>query len=333
MDVTIGQVAKRAGVSKATVSRVINKTKPVKDETRIKVLRTIKELDFKPNPAARSLGGIKDKNLGLIVNDISNLFVSTLVKGIEDTASVKGYNLSVSSSMGDVNKEIELLNKYSANRVDGVIFLTTALNDQHINYLENSSMPVAMVNVYNKIEGAVNIRVDNYMAAYEMTSYFLEKGYERVGMLRTYLLDQHSGRDRFVGYWQALASYGIAYKEELVKCGILDSVSGYHLAGELVRDCKDIQAIFVACDLMAFGAIRALDDLGLKVPGDVEVAGFDDVPLASYYIPSLTTVRQPITKMGGRVAECLVSRIEEGTSKCQEIILPYEIIYRESTNK
>ncbi len=332
MAATIDEVAKRAGVSKATVSRVLNDSKPVREETRQRVMKAIRELDFKPNPAARSLVYKKSRTIGVVVTDIANLFVSVLVKGIEEVAYSKGYNIIISNSHGSAKKEFELLTMLKDKRVDGIVFLTSNLLDEHKRFFKYVDLPIALVNVSCNQENVIGIMINNYRAAYDMTSYFLQKGHTRVGMIRASFLDQLTGRDRFVGYWQALKDHGIKYDESLVKEGSLETMDGYLVTRELLQETTDLEALFVACDLMAFGAIKAIIDHGLRVPEDIEVAGFDDVPMASFYHPALTTVRQPIEDMGRFASNNLIDLIEGEIIVKWEQILPHEIVYRDSTN-
>lgn len=331
MSATITQVARKAGVSKATVSRVINNSKPVRAETRLRVLQAIEELDFKPNPAARSLVNKKSRTIGVVVTDIANLFVSVLVKGIEEVAYSNGYNIFICNSHASDEKEIELLMMLKDKRVDGIIFLTSRLKKEHKTFFKNSRLPIALVNVGYDEEKVIGFRIDNRKAAYDMTTYFLNKGYTRVGMIRASLDDIYTGRDRYFGYCQALKDYGVPVSDELVKTGSLETVDGYAAATEMCRNGSVPEALFVACDLMAFGAIKALIDHGYRVPEDIEVAGFDDVPMASYYHPSLTTVRQPIEDMGRFASEELIKCTEGREAQKGEVILPHQIIYRDST--
>ncbi len=331
MAVTITQVAQKAGVSKATVSRVLNDSKPVSPETRIRVLEAIEDLDFKPNPTARSLVYKKSKTIGVVVTDIDNLFVSVLVKGIEDVAYSKGYNLIISNSLGSAEKEVELLVMLNDKLVDGIIFLTSRLHKEHKAFFRKSSIPISLVNVSYNGRNLINIRIDHRKAAYDMTAYFLKKSYTRVGMIQASLEDHFTGKERFLGYRQALERFGVPYDENLVKTGSLTAADGYRIGREIVNEDLQLEALFVACDLMAFGAMKAFLDQGLKIPGDIEVAGFDDVPMSSYYHPALTTVRQPIIEMGSKAAGMLIRLIEGKALERWEVVLPHEVVLREST--
>ena len=331
MAVTITQVAQKAGVSKATVSRVLNDSKPVSPETRIRVLEAIEDLDFKPNPTARSLVYKKSKTIGVVVTDIDNLFVSVLVKGIEDVAYSKGYNLIISNSLGSAEKEVELLVMLNDKLVDGIIFLTSRLHKEHKAFFRKSSIPISLVNVSYNGRNLINIRIDHRKAAYDMTAYFLKKSYTRVGMIQASLEDHFTGKERFLGYRQALERFGVPYDENLVKTGSLTAADGYRIGREIVNEDLQLEALFVACDLMAFGAMKAFLDQGLKIPGDIEVAGFDDVPMSSYYHPALTTVRQPIIEMGSKAAGLLIRLIEGKALERWEVVLPHEVVLREST--
>lgn len=332
MPATIDQVARKAGVSKATVSRVLNNTKPVREETRARVLKAIAELEFKPNPAARSLVFKKSRIIGVIVTDSANLFVSVLLKGIEGVAYSNGYNIFVCNSHGAPEKEIELLMMLQEKRVDGIIFLSSQLTEESKAFFKRSSLPVALVNAgCEESRSAICIRIDNRKAAYDITSCFLKKGYTRVGMVCAPLEDEYSGKERYLGYRQALEDYGVPIDEQLIRTGLLEVNDGYRIVKQMLSEKIDLQALFVACDLMAFGAIRAIIDCGLNVPADIEVAGFDDVPMASFFYPTLTTVHQPIDEMGRMAADRLIKMIEGiDFDKC-DIILPHSIIFRDST--
>ncbi len=333
MPTTIGEVARKAGVSKATVSRVLNDSKPVREDTRQRVLRAIEELDFKPNPAARSLVYKKSRILGVLVTDIANLFVSVLVKGIEESACQNNYNIFICNSHGSPAKEMELLQMLKNKRVDGIIFLTSQLIPDHKTFFQSSALPIALVNVSYDGDNMIGIRIDNRKAAYDITSFFLKKGQTRIGMIHAPLEDQDTGKERFLGYLQALEEHGVEYDESLVGTGSLEASDGYRIAKELLQREEKPEALFVACDLMAFGVIKAIFDQGLRVPEDIEVAGFDDVPMASYCHPTLTTVRQPIENMGRLAASNLISLVEGGTIETGEIVLPHEIVCRDSTKK
>lgn len=331
MAATIDQVAKKAGVSKATVSRVINNSKPVSNDTRTRVIKAIEELNFKPNPAARSLVSKKSKIIGVVVTDIANHFVSVLVKSIEDLAYNAGYSIIICNSYFSAKKENELLMMLKDKRVDGIIFLTTGIKEDQKLFFNQVNIPVALVNVGYSGKNIISISIDNRKAACEITSYFLEKGLTRVGMIRAPLDDVYSGKDRFMGYCDALQKYNIPYVEAFVKEGKLEAADGYRAVASFFKNGKNPQALFVACDLMAFGAIKAIVDHGYKVPEDIEVAGFDDIPMASFYHPTLTTVRQPIEEMGQLAAEKLICLIEENRFEQEELILPYQVVLREST--
>ncbi len=332
MVTTIDQVAKKAGVSKATVSRVLNDSKPVREETRQRVMQAIKELDFKPNPAARSLVSKKSRIIGVIVTDIANLFVSVLVKGIEDIAYSKNYNIFICNSHGSAQKEVKLLQMLKNKRVDGIIFLTSQLISEHKSFFQKSALPISLVNVSYDGNNIIGVRIDNRKAAYDITCYFLQKGHRHIGMIRAPLEDLDTGKERFLGYCQALQEYGLSLNEELIATGDLEAQDGYRLTSALLKNNKP-DAFVVACDLMAFGVIKAIFDQGYNVPEDIEVAGFDDVPMASYYNPTLTTVRQPIEEMGQLAAEKLIKLIEGEGDREGEMVLPYQIIFRQSTNR
>lgn len=331
MNVTIAEVAKKAGVSKATVSRVLNNSKPVLPETRRRVIDAISELDFTPNPLARSLVNKKSKTIGLIVTDVANLFVSVLVGGVEEVAYSRGYSTLICNSQGSSALEVTLLRMMQKKHVDGIIFLTTRLRSEHRAFFKATNLPIALVNVVAGEDSIINVRIDNFRAAYDMTAFFLRRGFRRIGMIRAPLDDCFTGRERYHGYLQALGEHGVPHDEALVWTGSLEAADGYRVASGIDPRSLGLEAIFVACDLMAFGAIKALLEKGLRVPADLEVAGFDDVPMASFFNPSLTTVRQPIAEMGRQAAARLIELVEGNDKGRGELVLPHELVFREST--
>jgi DNA-binding LacI/PurR family transcriptional regulator len=215
--------------------------------------------------------------------------------------------------------------------VDGIIFLTSRLLKEHKAFFKKSSIPISLVNVSYNGKNLISIRIDHRKAAYDMTAYFLRKNYNRVGMIQASPEDHLTGKERFLGYRQALDRFGVCFNESLVKTGSLNAADGYRIGQEIVNEDLQLEALFVACDLMAFGAMKAFLDQGLKIPGDIEVAGFDDVPMSTYYHPALTTVRQPIIEMGSKAAGMLIKLIEGKTLDRWEVVLPHEIVLREST--
>ncbi len=331
MNATIKDVAKKAGVSKATVSRVINNSKPVNDETRKKVIEAIKELGFKPNPIAKSLVSKKTKIVGVIIPDISNHFVAELVKGIESTCNEEGYNILLCNTFFSFDKEMEYLKMLKEKYVDGIVFMTAELKDEHIKFFKSYKIPFTFINRECKELDVISVDIDNEDASYRITKYFLQKGHRKIAMIRGPLLDKTSGYNRYMGYKRALEEYDVPIDQRLVKEVNFDADTSYIAVNHMLKAEVIPTAIFAASDLMAIGAIKAILDNGLKVPDDIEVAGFDDIPMASMYNPSITTVRQPIIDFGRVSAEILIKKITGEEVKNENVILPYEIIYRDST--
>lgn len=333
MKITINEVAKLAGVSKATVSRVMNNSKPVNPEKYERVLRAIEELEFKPNPVAQGLVHKRTGLIGVVIPDITNPFFAELVKGIEEVVREKNYNMILCNTTHNGDKELDYLNMLKEKYVDGIIFMTAKVSHEHKEFFRKSKLPVTFINRKCEDIHVASLDIDNYQAAFDMTTFFLKRGHRRVAIIRAPLTDKTSGYERYRGYQDAMESYGIKPDDALVMRSNFKIESAYKAVKKFLKEQKPVTAIFATSDLMAIGAIRCLHDHNLHVPNQVEVAGFDDIPMASYYSPSITTVRQPISEMGKKATRLLIKEIKSEPINSRNIILPYQLILRESTLK
>lgn len=308
--VSLRAVADRAGVSVATVSRVLSdSTHPVATETRQKVLEASASLGFRPNQLARALVTARSQTVGVVVHDISDPYFGELVKGLEDGMRAHGYRLFVASSERDADRELEYVQAFDAYQAEAIVFAASGLDDpDYRRELE------AMVERF-RIRGGVTVvlsehfvpghrvRFDNAAATRRMVAYLAEKGHRRIGFICG-PPELIVSRQRFDAYRAALAELGLPYQPELSACGYFTIEGGSRAALEIYASAEPT-AIFAANDLMAIGAIRALLDAGLEVPDQVSVAGFDDMPLAGVAPVPLTTVRVPTYEIGRRGAELL----------------------------
>ncbi len=331
MKITINEVAKLAGVSKATVSRVMNNSKPVNPEKHERVLRAIKELEFVPNAVARGLVHKRTGLVGVVIPDITNPFFAELVKGVEEVVREKNYNMILCNTAHNTEKEINYLKMLKEKYVDGIIFMTAKVTVKHKEFFKKSQLPVTFINRKCEDIQVASLDIDNYQAAYDMTAFFLKRGHRHVAIIRAPLTDKTSGFERFKGYQDAMRQYGIDPKESLVMRSNFRIDSAYKAVKQFLQEHHRATAIFATSDLMAIGAIRCLQDHHIDVPGQVEVAGFDDIAMASYYCPSITTVRQPISEMGRQATRLLIKEINGEIIKSRNLILPYQLISREST--
>lgn len=330
---TIRTVAARAGVSAATVSRVLNESAPVSPETRERVLRAARELDFTPNLIARALTVKKTFLLGVILPNLSGEFFTQLLQGIDEVAYGKGYHIVVSCSHSRRNEIHTLAKLMSEGRVDGLIVMEPLLGAKALSSLTRYRLPVVVLNYPWKGETVQSILVDNQRGAYLATRHLLEHGYQQMAMIRG-PAGNFDADKREEGFRQALRERGLDPDTDggayLVR-GDFGRRSGYLAMSLLLGLTRPPRAVFVANDEMAIGAYGAISDHGLRVPEDVAIAGFDDIDVASCIRPPLTTVHVPITELGSTAAEKLIKAIEgDGTAPAQNVVLPTGLVIRES---
>jgi LacI family transcriptional regulator len=332
--VTMQDVADKAGVSLSTVSRVLNNAESVLPEKRERVYATIKELDFKPSYFARSLVTKKTGLVGVIVPDISYYFYAQMLSGIEDCASDEGFNIIICNIEEKLGKELRYLELFAQMRVAGIVLMHEKSDSAIEEFLLDCGIPLVMASVRPRaLAGRLSsVNIDDFRAAYDATKFLLGKGRRRIALLADDLADLSSGEARFEGYKAALAESGRDYDESLVAFGTFSAQDGERLSRlifERARPRPD--AIFAVGDSIAIGALEYLRGAGLRVPEDVAVMGFDDLPFASICNPKLSTVRQPIRQIGIAAMELLVKAMRSGTATFEELVLAHEIVEREST--
>ncbi|MNJ41956.1 Catabolite control protein A [compost metagenome] len=325
--VSIKDVAKHAGVSVATVSRVLNNSGYVGEDTRKKVEKTIKELNYKPNEVARSLFKKQSNTIGLIVPDIMNPFFPELARAVEDTAIKLGYNVILCNSDGDGEKEQNYLDVLQQQYVNGIIVSSNTLTATQI---ERLNIPVVSIDrVISK--GLPTIVVENKKGAMIATRYLQSKGCSRIGHIRGNSTVVNA-EERAEGYKEIVGKEPW-FKESFIVDGKYDMQSSIEATLELLNKHPEIDGIFAANDIMAIGAIKAVYQLGKKVPEDIAIIGFDGIGLSKATTPELTTVVQPIYEMGEKATTMLVSLMEQQQPADKEIykILDVKLIEREST--
>ncbi|KXZ40211.1 transcriptional regulator, LacI family [Alkalithermobacter thermoalcaliphilus JW-YL-7 = DSM 7308] len=332
MSVTIKDVAKRAGVSISTVSRVINNSKPVSNEIRQRVMSVIKETGYVPNPVARSLVTKKSQLIGVIVPDISNFFIGELLNGIEEVGKIYEYDILLCNSYGEIEEELKYINLLKSKQVAGIIFVTWKMSQEHVDAIKEGNLPSVYISKNAHNFDVYSVSIDNKTAAYEMTKYLIEKGHRQIGFIRSSIEDDIIDSERFKGYKDALEDNNIQIDNEIIKEGDTTSESGYYLMNEILN-IKKPDAIFATSDEVAIGAINCILDKGYKVPDDISVVGFDDIKLASLYRPSLTTVKQPIYDMGAVSIRMIVKMIDGEEIEDKHTYLPYELVERQSVKK
>ena len=328
---TIREVAKVAGVSYATVSHVLNNTRFVSQETRDRVMAAIDELDYRPNALARSLRSGKTDTIGLILPDSSNPFFAEIGRSIEDAAFELGYNVFLCNTDGNVHREQLYVDLLSKKQVDGIIFVAAGDQVDSLNALLNDEMPVVLVD-----RDLPNIEVDavltdNRQGGYLATRHLIELGHRRIACI-TGPSSITSGAERVTGYRQALEEEGIPYDKSLVLGGNYQPDAGLRATSILLELDSPPTAIFALNDLMAVGALHAAARAGRRVPEDVAIIGYDDTELASFMNPPLSTIAQPKNEIGLQAANILARRITNKSFPTYRIILPPELVVRESTS-
>ncbi|NGM83221.1 LacI family transcriptional regulator [Paenibacillus sp. 7124] len=332
MSYTIKDVARLADVSIATVSRVLNRSKPVSPEVREKVMKVVDELGYNPNPVARTLIMKESTLIGVLIPDVANTFISMFVRGIEKELIQHGYTTLLCNTNGDTDVELHYLNLLRDKYVDGVILLTSAPKPEQIEFFNKNDVPVIFSSHTDKDGRFSSINIDDYQATYDAAKYLIELGHRSIAFFCG-PMDYYQTVRRYDGYKQALADHGITARPEWVFDKDYNLDSGYKSGMELFARVQEDHPTAVCCvsDMIAIGAIRAAEDNGLRVPEDVSVMGFDDIPIAGAYRPKITTVRQPVYELGSGSAQMLLKQIrEKGTGSCESRVLPHGIIERES---
>ncbi|MBE3550424.1 MAG: Catabolite control protein A [Brockia lithotrophica] len=332
MSVTIYDVAKRAGVSMATVSRVINGSPNVRPATRKKVLKVIEELGYRPNAVARGLASRRTTTIGVILPDISSVFFAELARGIEDIANMYDYDIIISSSDANRDKELSLIGSMLERQVEGILFLGGHLDDAHRRLFKTANVPVVLVATEDPEREFASVRIDLRRAAYDAVRFLLERGHERVAFL-TDPLHAPMARARYAGYVEALAEQGRRVEEHLV----VETHPYYERALKAMATLlalpseKRPTAIFAASDELAIAAVHAVQDADLSVPDDVEVVGFDNTRIAQMVRPMLTSVVQPMYDLGAVAMRLLTKFIRQEPVESRDVVLPHRIEFRAST--
>lgn len=329
MPPTMKDVARRAGVSTATVSRVLSGGAPVSAELRERVQAAIDALDFLPSHVARSLRTRTSRIIGVIVSDIRNPFFTSLVRGIEDVAHANGYSLILCNSDEDPAKEELYVNVLAGEKVAGAIIVPIRSDSRAYDKQVESGLPVVTVDRCLDHLETDTVMLDNAHGAYLGVSHIISRGCTRIALIAG-PLHTTTGQERLEGYLQALAKHGVPVDNDLIKIGDYKRVSGYNLARELLDMACPPTAIFVANNMMTLGALQAIHDKGLRIPEDMALVGFGDMPWADLLHPPLTAVAQPTYELGCAAANVLLRRMADRNSPIVHMRLDPVLIVRES---
>ncbi len=326
---TIKEVAQLAGVSVATVSRVLNRKTEVSPELESRVRLAVEELNYHPHRVARSLRVQTGQIVGLIISDIQNFFFTAVVRGVEDVAYEHGYTLLLCNSDEHREKERLYIDTMLAENVAGVIITPVAETDNYCHALLANGVPVVAMDRRMRDLDVDTVIINNVEGAYEATRHLIRLGHRRIGFIGGPLCTT-TGRERIEGYRKALAEHGMPVDLALIKISDFKQGGGYQSTRELLEMDASPTAIFAGNNLMTLGALNAIHEKNLRVPEGVAVVGFDDMPWASSLAPPLTTVSQPTYELGSAAGQLLLQRIADRKRQVSEITLEPKLIVRSS---
>jgi len=327
-------VARRAGVSVATASLVMNSRPGVNKQTRGRVLKAAKDLGYSPNNRARGLALRKTNTLGLVVTDIENPFFGSIIRYIDEYTREAGYNLILSVSNDDIDLEDQIIGTFIGERVDGVIVIPSLFHRTDMSCfhkLEKHSIPYVFLTSFYPDVKCDCIMSDLRTGSYDLTMYLLGLGQRMMYMLVSHDRNAVPSKLRIEGCRKAFEEYGLHFNDEcIVECRKTDFQNGYLRTMEIVKEKKP-DAVIAINDILALGAKKALKELGFRIPDDIAVAGYDDVIYSSISEIPLTTVRQPIEDICSKTVEVLLKRICRKKSSMQFHIIKPELVIRRST--
>lgn len=328
--VTIYDVAREAGVSMATVSRVVNGNKNVKENTRKKVLEVIDRLDYRPNAVARGLASKRTTTVGVVIPDITNTYFAALAKGSDDIAEMYKYNIVLANSDEDDEKEVAVVNTLFSKQVDGIIFMGYHLTEKIRSEFSRSRTPVVLAGTVDVEHQLPSVNIDYKNATADAVRHLLKRN-KKIAFVSGPLVDDINGKIRLVGYKDALKEAGVNYSEGLVFESKYRYDDGYALAERLVS--SKATAAIVTGDELAAGLLNGLADHGISVPEDFEIITSDDSQIARFTRPNLTTIAQPLYDLGAISMRMLTKIMHKEELEEREVLLPHGLTERKSTRK
>jgi DNA-binding LacI/PurR family transcriptional regulator len=336
MRVSIKDIAKAAGVSHSTVSRALSDSPLVSDETKARIQRLAQEMGYSPNTLARSLVTRQTYTVGVVVTTIADPFVAEVVQGIEATAHDYNYTVILCSSGAQPEREIAAVEMLRSKRVDGVIVTSSRIGALYLEHLERIGAPIVLINNHNESSGryTFTVTVDNRHGGYLATEHLVQLGHWRIAYV-TAPADHSSDLDRMAGYRQALIAGGIEPDSALIVPGNGRADGGERALQALIELSQPPSAVFCYNDMTAIGLMHAARQVGVSVPRDMAVVGFDDIPFASYFYPPLTTIAQPKVEMGRLAMKMALSLMTIGEENHEEeisnVIVRGTLVVRAST--
>ena len=327
--ITLRMVAEKAGVSVNTASRAINNKPDINIKTKKLVLKIAKELGYIRNAAAVALRTKKTGTVGVVIEDNRNPFYAEVLNGMEVAAREKNYHIIFANTQRDYKKEEEAINLLLAKRVDGLLIAPVQDRDDDIKNLIEANIPFVIVGRdFENIELDA-VYNDEVKGGFLATEYLIKKGHKSIALIDGFL-HKSPAKGRLEGYKKALKKYGISMDDALVSVGDIDVKDGYERTKQLFEKELDFTAIFAYNDMMAFGAMQAIREKGLRIPEDIGLIGYDDIPFCSLMDPALTTIRLKKQELGIESVKLLLSHINGNRKKPKKIMLDVDIIARKT---
>jgi len=327
--ITLKMVAERAGVSVNTASRAINNKPDINEETKKRILQIAQELGYVRNDTAVALRTKRTGTLGVVIADNRNPFYAEVLNGIEEAAREKNYHIILANTQRDYQKEEEVINLLLAKRVDGLLITPVQDRDDDIKNLIDANIPFVVVGRdFENIEVDA-VYNDEVKGGFLATEYLIKKGHKKIALVDGFLY-KSPARGRLEGYKKALKKYGIPLDDDLLSVGDIDVKDGYERTKQLFEKELDFTAIFAYNDMMAFGAMQVIKEKGLKIPEDIGLVGYDDIPFGSLISPPLTTIRLKKQDLGVESVKMLLSRINGKRKMTKKVMLGVELQVRES---
>lgn len=326
---TIFDIARESGFSYSTVSRTLSGFEHVKPSTRAKVLLAAERLGYVPNQQARSLAGGPSNLIGALVPTLGNDYIIQIIQGIDDALKQSSYNLILYTTNRHQGKEAAYVASIMNGAADGLLLIAPSISEPYLGALRERDFPYVLVDQVDQRGHSLTVTATNRRGAYDATQYLIDLGHRRIGFLAG-LPQLNSAAERFEGYKAALADNGIPFEKRYVTRGDFDTRMGHQATRQLLALADPPTAIFAGNDLSALGAIEAIREHGLRIPEDVSVIGFDDIPQAALAYPKLTTVRQPLNQMGREAVSVLLARLEDRVLESCQIALETSLAVRDS---
>jgi LacI family transcriptional regulator len=331
---TIHDVAKRAGVASITVSRVINNSGYFSQGTRQRVEAAIAELGYVPNRLARSLRSKRTNILALVLTDITNPFFTTLARGVEDTASDAGFIVIFCNTDESETEEQKYLQVLLQQQVDGILLVPARSTSDSVELVQKHGTPVVVLDRRLPSSAKVDVvRCESVDGAYRLVQLLIGLGHRQIAVLSGPKIVS-TAKDRVTGYRQAMVEAGIDNRLQLVYYGAFTQSSGYEMAQQVLNVNPRPTALFAANNLIAIGALKAVRDASLRVPEDIAMVSFDDLPANLLTSPFFTVAVQPAYEMGQKATQLLLARLAgKAPERCQEVILPTDLVVRQSSGQ